>query len=346
MIRKVICLEEHVSDPDLLEATRPLLERYEPYLLDLGATVQDNPNSWPPNRPHLQAQDVARNKVGAAGEERLAEMDQHGITMQVLSYALPIELLPPEEAARVARKANERLAETIIANSTRFRGFAILPWQNPAAAVDELTYGIKHLGLSGALLAGHPSRDALLDDMRFDAVLGKLEELRVPLYIHPGPPFAEVQRAYYSGFSREVSARLSLHSWGWHHEAGIQIVRLILSGALQRHPGLILISGHWGEMVPFFLQRLDDTLPPEATGLEATISETYRKHVYVTPSGMLDLSQFRFVYETIGASRIMLSIDYPYLTLNGTRQWIESLPISEEERDQIAYRNAEALFRL
>jgi predicted TIM-barrel fold metal-dependent hydrolase len=41
-------------------------------------------------------------------------------------------------------------------------------------------------------------------------------------------------------------------------EAGI-LLRIILSGALDRHPGLKLLSGHWGELVAGWLERLDET---------------------------------------------------------------------------------------
>ena len=40
---------------------------------------------------------------------------------------------------------------------------------------------------------------------------------------------------------------MSLTAWGWHNEAGIQVLRLILSGAFEKYSGLYVISGHWGE---------------------------------------------------------------------------------------------------
>ncbi len=58
-------------------------------------------------------------------------------------------------------------------------------------------------------------------------------------------------------------------------------------------------------MVPFYLSRLDDMLPPRITGLSTTISETYRRHVWVTASGMFDRSQFEFINTTLGADRIL-----------------------------------------
>lgn len=38
------------------------------------------------------------------------------------------------------------------------------------------------------------------------------------------------------------------------------------------------------QMLPFWLQRLDDSLPLAATGLSRTLTRTFQEHVYVTPS--------------------------------------------------------------
>jgi len=49
---------------------------------------------------------------------------------------------------------------------------------------------------------------------------------------------------------------------------------------------------------------------------------------------------------TIGADRILLSVDYPYEMMGPAARWIERAPISENDRRKIAYRNAQALFHL
>jgi len=139
---------------------------------------------------------------------------------------------------------------------------------------------------------------------------------------------------------------IQLTGWGWHHEAGVHVLRLILSGAFEKYPGLQVISGHWGEMVPFYLHRLDDMLPPSVTGLSRTITETYLNHVWVTPSGLFDLPHFQFIYTVIGADRIIWSVDYPYLTLDGTREFLGTLPVSEQDLEKITHLNAEKLFTL
>lgn len=94
-----------------------------------------------------------------------------------------------------------------------------------------------------------------------------------------------------------------MFGWGWHHEAGIHLLRLMLSCVFDKYPNLQVISGHWGGMLPFWLQRLDDSLPLAATGLSRTLTRTFQEHVYVTPSGMLTLPLFQFIYALMGAEK-------------------------------------------
>ena len=279
-------------------------------------------------------------------DERLAAMDANGIDMQVLSYSNFTQFAPAKQAIDLARAANDQLAEIVSRHPGRFAGFATLPWQDPDAAIREIERATSQLGLTATMLSGHPAEVALVDDARFAPLLRRLAGLGVPLYIHPGPPFPAVQRHYYAGFDAEVTRRLSLAGWGWHNEAGIQVIRLILSGAFDRHRALQVISGHWGEMVPFFLQRMDDMMPPAVTGLSRTMAQTYRERVFVTPSGMLTMQHFEFIRSTLRTERIMFAVDYPYLTLTGAREWLTALPVGEGERTAIAHSTAERVLRL
>lgn len=343
---RIVCLEEHVHDSVVAAAVKEGLAVEMPYVTEIGARYHDEPGREPADRPRLR---FLPETIQAAAEplsSRVPVMDAAGIDYQVLSLSNELQLATATEAAHLARCANDRLASLIEAFPNRFSAFFTLPWQDPDAAVREAARCVRELKLSATLLTGRPGDQVFIDDPRFEPVLAKLAELDAPLYIHPGPPLHAVQQPYYSGLNPDLSARLSLFGWGWHHEAGIQVVRLILSGALDRHRSLKIISGHWGEMVPFFLQRMDDTMPPEVTGLERTIGDTYRAHVWVGPSGMLQTPHFMFVREVLGIERIVFSIDYPYLTMTGARQWLEGLPIPEHEKEAIAFRNAESLLRL
>lgn len=343
---KIICLEEHTLDPELAQATKPAINARFPYFKQSEGGYQDDPEVSGENRPLLQASKTAQALLKGSIEDRLAAMDANGIDMQVLSYTDFAQFAPRDQAADLARAANDRLAEIVAQHPDRFAGFATLPWQDPGAAAREIERAVGELGLTATMLSGHPADDALVDDARYDALLAKLAESKVPLYIHPGPPFPAVQRHYYAGFKAEVTSRFSLAGWGWHNEAGIQVVRLILSGVFDRHRDLQVISGHWGEMVPFSLQRMDDIMPPELTGLSRSISQTYRDHVSVTPSGLLYTPHFEFIAKVLGSERIMFAVDYPHLTLTGGRDWLENLEVPEETRVAIASGNAEGLLRL
>ena len=339
---RIIAIEEHAFDPGLAEATLAAQAAEAGYMADLGGADRPSPAA---DRPYLLPLPQIAPRASDMGAGRIAEMDAHGIDMQVLSYSNPSQMAPAGQAVDLARAANDRLAEAARARPDRLAGFATLPWQDPQAAAVELERAVRELGLKGALLIGRPG-ETFLDDERHEPVLARLDALGVPLYVHPGVPLPQVQRPYYGGLRRQVSARLSLFGWGWHAEAGVHVIRLILSGAFDRFPGLRVISGHWGEMVPFYLQRMDDAMPPEVTGLSRTITQTYKAQVYVTPSGMLTLPHFRFIHEVLGAERILYSVDYPYLTNTGAREFLERLPASQEDRERIAHGNAEALLGL
>lgn len=341
---KIICLEEHVLDPALGKASLPAALKNAPYLPDWGKTVKDG-NLPDRSRPQIERNEFINPKGLDMGEGRLKDMDAAGIDMQVLSYGGFPQFALTEESVALHRAANDRMAAAVAAHPDRFAGFATLPWQNPKAAADELERAVKKLGLKGALLNGRPS-EHFIDHPDYDVLLAKFNELKVPFFLHPGVPVQNVQQTYYSGFSPEVDARLSMFGLGWHYEAGVHLLRLMLSGAFDRYPNLQVISGHWGEMLPFYLQRLDDSIPQAATGLKRSLIQTVRDQVYLTPSGMLTLPHFQFVYDLVGAERIVFSVDYPYQTLDGVRAFIENLPIPQAHKAMIAHGNAEKLLQL
>ena len=117
----------------------------------------------------------------------------------------------------------------------RFAAFAHLPTRVPAAAADELERTVAELGCKGALVSG-TIRGAFLDDPRFAPLLHRAQALDVPLYIHPGMPPAEVRKAYYDGFPPRISFGLATFAWGWHYETALHVMRLAVSGTLDKYP--------------------------------------------------------------------------------------------------------------
>lgn len=329
---KIITIEEHLAGVPINQYLAKYAGEDAPYTA--MAHVKGRPYEADPEL------------FGDLDKCRIEDMDKYGITMQILSSPVKSQLLPEKEAPAIVRESNDYIAEVVKKHPDRYGAFALLPWSAPSEAAKEVDR-VKTMGFQGILLAGRASAgDEFLDHERFRPILEACESCSLPIYIHPAAPLKAVQKPYYGGLGDEVSARLSLHGWGWHNEAGIQILRTILAKRFDQYPNLQLIAGHWGEMLPFFLSRIDQSMPMFVTKLERTVTETFKQNVYITPSGIFDYPQLKFCVEVVGADRIIHSVDCPFISNEGAKPFIENAPISNEEKEQIAYRNAERLFGL
>lgn len=328
---KIITLEEHFIDVAISKASADAIERLAP---SHRAAYSNYPSH------------ATFEKMTDLGSIRIADMDANGIDMQVLSIGGPgIQLIPAKEAVPLAIDSNDKLAVAIKANPGRLAGFATLPTTNPQAAADELERTVTKFGFKGAMISG-ATNDKFLDENEFSPILEMANKLKVPIYLHPTTIMKNVRDSYYNCKKPDVSARFAASGWGWHMEVGVHIVHMILNGTFDKYPDLQMITGHWGEFVALFLDRMDEQLPQEITGLEHTISHYYRNHVHITPSGLFTMPLFKCALEMVGADRIMYSVDYPYVGNEGARTFLENAPISQADMEKIAYKNAEKLLNL
>lgn len=329
---KIITIEEHLAGAPINRYLAKYAAEDAPYTAAAHGK----------GRPY----DADPELFGDLDKRRIEDMDQHGITMQILSCPAKSQLLPSDEAPAIVSESNDYIADVVKKHPDRYGAFALLPWSNPVEAAKE-AQRVKGMGFHGILLAGRASAgNEFLDAEQFLPVLEACESLELPIYVHPGAPLKSVQEPYYGGLGDELSARLSLHGWGWHNEAGIQVLRTILAGRFNQFPKLQLIAGHWGELVPFYLSRLDQSLTQAVTKLERTITETFKQNVYVTPSGIFDYPQLKFCVEVLGADRIIHAVDCPFISNAGAKPFIENAPLTEAEKKMIAHQNAEKLFSL
>ena len=120
------------------------------------------------------------------GSGRIADMDEAGVDIQVLSAVTPgAQTLPGAEGVAYARKLNAWVADEVIAAyPDRFRAFATLPLSQPEAAADELERSVREHGFVGCMSYGAID-GKFLDHVDFEPVLARAEALGVPLYIHP-----------------------------------------------------------------------------------------------------------------------------------------------------------------
>lgn len=334
---KLITLEEHFTDQRIMDANNAFSKK-QPLMSPERAE----------GLKFLMSRAFPGDELLDIEKKRIPYMDANKITMQVLSFTSPVsDAVPAEDAVKLCKQANDILAERIAEHPDRFAGFATLPMADPEAAAAELDRCVKDYHFCGALLAGR-YQGRFYNEAEFFPIFAKAAELDVPVYFHPAFIPQEVQEAYYmsDAYSFVVGSELASAGYGWHAEVGIQVVRLILSGIFDKLPNLKFISGHWGETIPAFLERMDAIMGKEMTGLKKNMSEYYKEHVYLTPSGILSNDQLEYLVKVMGAEHILYAVDYPYVKPDNIYGFLADSNLTEQQKELTAHGNAERLLHL
>jgi predicted TIM-barrel fold metal-dependent hydrolase len=309
----VIALEEHYSDAEIKQHTR------------LGTSP-----------------DIAE-RLDDLGALRLREMDESGIDFQVLSQSNPgLQAVDAATAVPLARRANDRLAESVRAHPDRFAGFAALPTADPRAAADELERAVTRLGFKGAMINGLTA-GVFHDDRRFWPIYERAAALDVPIYLHPAIPQQAVVEAYYKDYAEKHPGLLRA-GWGFNVETATQGIRFVLSGVFDAHPGLKIILGHLGEGLPFYLWRISHGLRGSIG--EKTFRDIFCEHFWITTSGFFSDPALVCCMMEMGIDRILFSVDYPFMDNPPGAEWIKTLPICAEDREKLLNGNARRLLKL
>lgn len=287
-----------------------------------------------------------QSRLEDVGQGRIEAMDAAGIDISILSVVTPAtQPLSAPEAVALAREANDEATDAVRAHSDRFRAFATLPTSDPQAAAAELERCATQLGHVGAMVHGR-SGSRTLDDPAYDDLFATAARHRQPIFIHPQIASNELRDAAYRGLDPQVELGLATFGWGWHMDTGLAALRLILSGTFDRHPGLQLVLGHWGEMLLFWIDRAD-SLSSVAPYLERRVADYIKTSIHVTSSGMLQERLLRHTLGFTSADQVLFSTDYPFHQPDAAAvgQFFDAIP-DPADRTKIASGNAEALFGL
>jgi uncharacterized protein len=293
-------------------------------------------------------------------DERFKIMDAYEGLVQVLTIGPvpPIEHFANEQqTVELARMANDEMAELISKHRNRFvTAIALLPMNNPEAALEETDRAINQLGFRGIYvhtnINGKP-----LDSPEFLPLWDKMAKYNLPVYIHPW------RSDSYADYPVEQATKYQIASiFGWPYETTVAMTRFVFSGILEKHPDLKIVTHHCGGMVPFYQQRIyqhygaASMRAGERSSFIRKLSKTpleYYKMFYNDTAIHGNTPALMSAYALCGADHIVFGADMPlgdyYFGFRSYRQTIkaiEDMQITPEEKRKIFVDNALSLLRI
>jgi aminocarboxymuconate-semialdehyde decarboxylase len=266
-------------------------------------------------------------------QKKLADMDEVGIDVAILSLAIPgPELLGGSQADEMAQLVNDLLAELIAAHPNRFWGYATLGFGDIEASLKELDrclFTLKFRGLQlYSNLNGKP-----LDAPEFHPIFARMAELRRPIFIHPTVPLNQ-------NYLMDLVPAPIL---AFMVDNTLAAMRLVLSGVLAEYATAPIIIPHAGATIPYLMGRLDGML--KYVGGTRAIEEPsqFLKKLYMDIV-VYRPEPFEWCLSMMGPSQLLLGTDHPYGPWRLPVQILEESSCSENEREQILHGNAEGLF--
>ena len=334
---KTIDLENHFATEAWLDALRGNPLGYPTYddQKGLGFTA----DAWFP----LKAASETRSQLLDLDDYRLGLMDKAGVDYAVLSLAAPgVEQLEVETGKKMARQTNDALAAAMARHPQRFGGFAALAPKDPEWSAQELERCVKELGFTGWNTHSNFG-DSYLDEEQYWPLLAKVEELGVPIYLHPTVPMIPQLR--------EFGMVLGGPTFGFGVEVAYAFMRMIVRGVFDEFPRLKIIMGHFGEAFPFLVYRVDRAYmqnharpnPEVGEGSKEWASHYVLNNLWVTTSGNYLPAAFNCSRDGLGMDKITLGTDFPYEDMGECMEFLASLPLSEQEKDMLYETNARGL---
>jgi len=294
-------------------------------------------------------------------DERFRVMDRFGADyQQVLSIATPpIEVYAPLAAQPdLARRANDGMSALVSKYPDRFPAFiASLPLGDADATMAELHRAIRDLGARGIQLFSNINGRPL-DEPEYLAILAVMAEYDLPIFLHP------YRGADMADYRTESKSKYEIWwTFGWPYETSVCMARLVFAGVFDRHPALKIVIHHLGAMAPYFAGRVGPGWDQLGT---RTSDEDYTQVLRGLKKRPLDYFKMFYgdtalfgAYDAtvcglnfFGVDHTVFASDAPFdpekgpMYIRETIAIVDRLPVSEEEREQIYWKNAVRLLRL
>jgi predicted TIM-barrel fold metal-dependent hydrolase len=291
---------------------------------------------------------------------RFRVMDGFEEYQQVLSIATPpIEAYaPPKDAIELARVANDGMADLVARHPDRFPAFvASLPLNAPEAAVTEARRAVETLGARGIQMFSNVNGQPL-DTPALLALFELMAAYDLPVWLHP------YRGADISDYATEERSTFEIWwTFGWPYETSAAMSRLVFAGLFDRFPQMKIITHHMGAMAPYFEGRVGpgwDQLGVRTTDEDyaGVLRRLKKRPVDYFRMFYADTALFGAYDATVcglaffGPAHVLFASDAPFdpergpMYIRETIGVIDRLPISDEDRERIYWRNAVQLLKL
>jgi aminocarboxymuconate-semialdehyde decarboxylase len=275
---------------------------------------------------------------------RIEEMDEAGVTLQVLS-TVPVMFsywAKPADALDLSRRLNDHIAEVVRAHPTRFAGLGTLPLQDPDLAAGEMERCVRELGFCGAEIGTHIDANEYchgsdcrnLDHPSLDMIWRTAEQLGAALFVHPWDMMGKQRMQKY------------WLPWlvGMPAETSLAICSMMFSGVFDRFPRLRVAFAHGGGSFPFTIGRIEHAfhVRPDLVAIDnknnprSYLARDGQPARFFVDSLVHDADTLRLLLKLFGSERVALGSDYPFpLGEKKAGSLIESIDLAPAEQKRL-----------
>ena len=265
---------------------------------------------------------------------RLKEMDATGVDIQIISPSIMQQCtysVEPEEAIKMDRLGNDRVAEDVARHPDRLVGLGSLPLHDVALSAAELERCVRDLKLRGVIISSQIN-DVELGDARLRPFWAKAEALGAVIFIHP---------------SGNTDPRMKKHrlmiTVGQPLEEAYAMSSLVYEGVMDQFPKLKILVAHGGGYLPFYTGRHDnDYRYGRSPHLKGDFSSYLPRFFYDTV--LFNPDMLEFLATKVPMSHLMLASDYPFAEKQPVEYVRRAKKISKKDQDAILGTNAAKLF--
>lgn len=273
-------------------------------------------------------------------DARIRDMDACGVDVHALSLTVPMVYWAGRDLGqKLCWAFNDAIAAAHDAHPDRLIGFAVLPMHEPDLAAREVERVAALPGIRGVYAATHVV-DRELSDEAFFPVYERLEDLGLPLFLHPVRVIG----------AERLGRWHFINSLGNPFDNAVAAAYLIFDGILDRFPGLEICLPHAGGALIAVIGRMTHAwkqIPDLRAKIPDRPPEDYLTRFYydtITHSGPL----LAYLIEQVGADRVMLGSDFCFgMGYDRPVEVVTEHPaLDEPARAQILGGNARRLLRL